>query len=167
MSAAVLSVGSNLGDRAAALRRVVDAFDGRLRAVSPVYETAPWGGVAQDDFLNLVLLVADDGADAIDWLRRAQACEQAAGRVRDRRWGPRIVDVDVISVDALRCRCPELTLPHPRAHRRGFVLQPWCDVDPAAELPGRGRVVDLLAALPAVERAGLRRRDDVRIGGAR
>ena len=148
---AVLSVGSNLGDRLARLRLAVEVLD--PFAVSPVYETAPVGGVEQGDFLNAVLLCDLDAAAA--WLR-AQEAEGAAGRTREVRWGPRTLDVDLVLADGPVP--PELVLPHPRAHERAFVLLPWADVDPAAELPGRGRVVELLAGLDAT---GVRRRDDL------
>ena len=101
MTRAVLSLGSNLGDRLAHLRAAVAGFADVLVAASPVYETAPWGGVEQDDFLNAVLVVDDPGTDAWGWLRRGQALEQAAGRVRDVRWGPRTLDVDVVTVDGV------------------------------------------------------------------
>ena len=143
MSRAVLSIGSNVGDRLAYLQSAVDGL--RPVAVSPVYETAPWGGVEQDDYLNAVLVVQDAGTDAYGWLARAHALEAAAGRTRETRWGPRTLDVDVIDVDGGSNADPELTLPHPRAHERAFVLVPWADVDPAAVLPGRGKVADLIA----------------------
>jgi 2-amino-4-hydroxy-6-hydroxymethyldihydropteridine diphosphokinase len=132
---AVLSLGSNLGDRLAMLRVGLDLLE--PLAVSRVYETAPWGDVEQDDFLNVIALCAWDAAEA--W-RRAVAAETAAGRVRDVRWGPRTLDVDVVCATG---RDPALELPHPRAHERAFVLVPWLDVDPLAELPGHGRVADL------------------------
>ena len=100
VSRAVLSIGSNLGDRLAHLRSVVAALD--PVAVSSVYETAPWGGVEQDDYLNAVVVVEDAGTDAYGWLGRAHELEAAAGRVRDVRWGPRTLDVDVIDVDGDR-----------------------------------------------------------------
>ena len=96
MTTAVLSLGSNLGDRFAHLRAAVAGFADVLVAASPVYETAPWGGVAQADFLNAVLLVADPGIDAWGWLRRGQALEDASGRMRAINWGPRTLDVDVV-----------------------------------------------------------------------
>ena len=164
MSRAVLSIGSNVGDRLARLRSVVDALAGHLVAVSPVYETPPWGPVAQDDYLNAVVVVDDPGADARAWLERAHALERAAGREHAVRWGPRTLDVDIVQVvdgDAVRSSDPDLTLPHPRAHERAFVLVPWADVDPEAVLAGQGRVADLAATLPAGERAGVRRRDDL------
>ena len=155
MTRAVLSVGANLGDRAAALRGAVEAVRPWLRAVSPVYETAPWGPVPQDDYYNAVLVVDDPSAAPRDWLTRAHAAEQVAGRTRDVRWGPRTLDVDVVDVAGVRSDDPELTLPHPRAAERAFVLVPWLAADPAAELAGRP-VAELIAALPADEVAGVR-----------
>jgi 2-amino-4-hydroxy-6-hydroxymethyldihydropteridine diphosphokinase len=147
MTTAVLSVGSNLGDRLAA----------------PVYETAPWGPVPQDDFLNAVLVAADAAADPRDWLARAQAAEQAAGRTRETRWGPRTLDVDVVAVDDIASADPALTLPHPRAAERAFVLVPWLAVQPEARLAQRP-VRDLVAALPAEDVAGVRARPDLVVG---
>ena len=137
---AVLSLGSNVGDRRARLAAALDLL--QPTAVSPVYETAPVGPVAQPDFLNLVCLAAYDATEA--W-RRARAAEQSAGRVRAGRWGPRPLDVDVVVADG---PVPEgLVLPHPRAHERAFVLAPWLDVQPDAVLPGHGPVRALLDAL--------------------
>jgi 2-amino-4-hydroxy-6-hydroxymethyldihydropteridine diphosphokinase len=144
----VLALGSNLGDRLASLQEGVDVlcarpglFDVR---VSPVYETAPVGGPAQPDYLNAVL-VATTTLSAQAVLERSQEAESALGRVRGQRWGPRTLDVDVIVYGAEVSDDPELTLPHPRAHERAFVLAPWHDVDPGAVIPGYGPVADLLA----------------------
>ncbi|MGH3777523.1 MAG: 2-amino-4-hydroxy-6-hydroxymethyldihydropteridine diphosphokinase [Pseudonocardiaceae bacterium] len=161
MSRAVLSVGSNVGDRIGYLRGCVGLLGDVVRAVSPVYSTTPWGGVAQGEFLNAILLVDDRDVDAPEWLRRGQRCEAAAQRTRELRWGPRTLDVDVIDVDQTRWDDPQLTLPHPRAHQRAFVLVPWLDVQPGAVLPGHGTVAELVAALPTAERRGVRRRDDL------
>jgi 2-amino-4-hydroxy-6-hydroxymethyldihydropteridine diphosphokinase len=165
VTTAVLSLGSNLGDRFAHLRAAVAGFADVLVAASPVYETAPWGGVPQDDFLNAVLLVADPYLDAWGWLRRGQALEDAAGRIRDVRWGPRTLDVDVVTVTddsgEVRSADPELLLPHPGTPKRATVLRPWLDVDPHAVLPGHGRVAALLAALGPDGEQGMRRRDDL------
>jgi 2-amino-4-hydroxy-6-hydroxymethyldihydropteridine diphosphokinase len=155
---AVLSIGSNVGDRLATLRGAAEAFRPWLQAASPVYETPPWGPVRQDDYLNAVLLVADDGAEPRDWLERAWAAERAAGRTRDVRWGPRTLDVDVVSVDGVASDDPALTLPHPRAGERAFVLVPWLAVDPDAQLAGRP-VAAWLAALPSDDVAAVRRVD--------
>ena len=146
MSDAVLSIGSNLGDRLAHLQGAVDTFRPWLVGVSPVYETSPWGPVPQDDYLNAVVLVSDPAAAPRDWLDRAHTAEQRAGRTRDVRWGPRTLDVDVVAVAGVRSDDPDLTLPHPRAHERAFVLVPWLAVDPQAELGGRA-VADLVEAV--------------------
>lgn len=160
MSRAVLSVGSNVGDRFAHLQGAVDAVRPFLVAVSPVYETPPWGPVAQENFLNAVLLVQDDAAGPSTWLARAQATERAAGRARDVRWGPRTLDVDLVAVDDVRSADPQLTLPHPRAVERAFVLVPWLAVDPDARLP-EGAIASVLDGLPAADVAGVRMRRDL------
>lgn len=158
VSRAVLSIGSNLGDRLAELQRAVDAFADDLVAVSAVYETEPWGGVAQPRYLNAILVVSDPDTGAMGWLDRGRAVEAAAGRRRGQRWGPRSLDVDVIAVDGLRSDDPQLLLPHPRAHERAFVLVPWVEVEPTAQLPGRGPVALLVAE---VDRSTVRRSDEV------
>lgn len=161
MTRAVLSLGSNLGDRFAHLRAAVAGFADVLVAASPVYETAAWGGVEQDDFLNAVLVVDDPDADAWAWLRRGQLLEAAAGRVREVHWGPRTLDVDVVTVDDIRSEHPDLRLPHPGTPERATVLRPWLDVDPVSVLPGHGSVAALLAALGPDAEAGMHRRDDL------
>jgi 2-amino-4-hydroxy-6-hydroxymethyldihydropteridine diphosphokinase len=159
---AVLALGSNLGDRAAALQGAVDAILESPAvtgvAVSPVYETAPVGGPEQPDYLNAVLLV-DTELPALALLERAQAVEQTYGRVRDERYGARTLDVDVITIGDDVSNDPVLTLPHPRAHERAFVLHPLVDVAPDLVLPGRGGAAQLLAALP--DQGAVRRRDDI------
>jgi 2-amino-4-hydroxy-6-hydroxymethyldihydropteridine diphosphokinase len=166
VSRAVLSLGSNLGDRLAHLRAAVaDLADG-LVATSPVYETAPWGGVEQPDFLNAVIVVDDAATDAWGWLRRGQRLEDASGRVREVRWGPRTLDVDVVTVDdggPVTSDHPDLLLPHPGTPDRATVLRPWLDVDPDAVLPGHGPVRALLAALGPDAERDLRRRDDLEL----
>jgi 2-amino-4-hydroxy-6-hydroxymethyldihydropteridine diphosphokinase len=157
----VLALGSNLGDRLANLQAAADALGAGPGlddvAVSPVYQTAPVGGPPQPDYLNAVL-VAATSLPPRAVLDRGQAAEAALGRVRGLRWGPRTLDVDVIVYGDEISSDPELTLPHPRAHERAFVLAPWHDLDPGAVIPGRGPVADLLAALPA---DGVRRCRDV------
>ena len=154
MTSALLSVGSNLGDRVAHLRAAVAGFADAILVVSDVYESPPWGDPDQPSYLNAALLVAG-AVPAPAWLDRAMAVERDAGRVRDpvRPFGPRVLDVDVIAVWAddgtpVLSDDPELTLPHPRAHLRAFVLQPWLDIAPYAELPGRGPVADLVRLEP-------------------
>jgi 2-amino-4-hydroxy-6-hydroxymethyldihydropteridine diphosphokinase len=156
MTRAVLSLGANLGDRAGALRRALTTLkDDGLVARSTLYETPPWGPVEQPPYLNAIAVVRGD-RDAAGWLALAHELEQAAGRTRGERWGPRTLDVDVVTVTGddgapVLSDDPDLTLPHPRAHERAFVLVPWLTLDPTAELPGHGRVADLLAALPPAD----------------
>jgi len=166
VSRVVLSIGSNLGDRLARLKSVVDGLDGALRAVSPVYETDAWGGVEQGPFLNAVLIADDPALDGHGWLRRAQEFERAAERVREQRWGPRTLDVDLITChdggSEVTMHDDDLTLPHPYAHQRAFVMVPWLDVDPDATLTVAGEpqvVSKLLAQLGPAERDGVRRTD--------
>ncbi|HOB48732.1 MAG TPA: 2-amino-4-hydroxy-6-hydroxymethyldihydropteridine diphosphokinase [Mycobacterium sp.] len=163
MTRVVLSIGSNLGDRMARLQSVVDGLGGSVQAVSPVFESDPWGGVDQDAFLNAILVAEDEGKDAYDWLARAQELERENDRVREVRWGPRTLDVDLIVCGVagrdIRIDDPTLTLPHPQAHRRAFVLIPWLAVDPAAELTVHGRrrpVAELLEELDPAERSSVR-----------
>lgn len=155
MSKAVLSLGSNLNDPALQLRRAARALADWTIARSAMYRTMPWGPVEQADFLNAVLIVEDAGATPQAWLERGQALESAAGRSRDVRYGPRTLDVDVISVDDVCSDDPLLSLPHPLATERAFVLLPWLQIEPAATLPGRGAVSALVAALPASELDGV------------
>ncbi|MFC4563865.1 2-amino-4-hydroxy-6-hydroxymethyldihydropteridine diphosphokinase [Nocardiopsis mangrovi] len=150
-----------MGDRRAILQGAVDAlFDApglEPVALSPVYETAPVGGPEQGPFLNVVLL-ADTELPPIELLERVQSVEEAFERVREARWGPRTLDVDIVAYGSRRGGDPDLTLPHPRAHERAFVLRPWADTDPDAVLPGHGAVADLLAGVAGQE---IRRRDDL------
>lgn len=137
---AALALGSNLGDRLGHLQAAVDLL--APIAVSAVYETEPVGGPEQGAYLNAVVLVPAASPERL--LRQAQAVERARDRVREERWGPRTLDVDVLDVGGIILQTPELTLPHPRAAERAFVLAPWLDVAPEAVIPGSGRVADLL-----------------------
>jgi 2-amino-4-hydroxy-6-hydroxymethyldihydropteridine diphosphokinase len=135
-----LAIGSNLGDRLAYLQLAVDALRDapslQLLAFSPVYETAPVGGPDQGAFLNAVVAVETD-LEPMDLLRLAQDIEQKAQRVREVRWGPRTLDVDVLLYGELRLDDPTLTLPHPRMYERAFVMVPLRDIscDITAEIP--------------------------------
>ena len=158
MTRVVLSIGSNLGDRLARLQSVVDGLGEQVVAVSPVYQTDPWGLVEQAPFLNAVLIADDPARDGQAWLRRAQEFEQAAGRVRGERWGPRSLDVDLIAcygdTEIISIE-NQLTLPHPLAHLRAFVMIPWLSIDPDARLTlagGPQPVVRLLAELEPADR---------------
>jgi 2-amino-4-hydroxy-6-hydroxymethyldihydropteridine diphosphokinase len=165
VSRVAFGLGANLGDRVAALQGAVDLLAPHLRAVavSSVYETAPVGGPEQPDYANAVLVGESDEEPAA-LLALAHEAEAAWHRTREVRWGPRTLDVDVLVVGDVVSADPTLTLPHPRAHERAFVLVPWSEVDPDAvlpdaDLPDGRRVLDLLAALDDV--SGVRRRDDV------
>jgi 2-amino-4-hydroxy-6-hydroxymethyldihydropteridine diphosphokinase len=153
----VLALGSNLGDRAGILRGATGAaaaIPGLLvRVASPVYESAPVGGPQQPDYLNAVLL-AQTTLPPHRLLDQLHAVERAFGRVREVQWGPRTLDIDIITYEGVLSDDPDLTLPHPRAHERAFVLAPWHDADPAAVLPGYGDVAGLLARIAD---AGIRR----------
>ncbi|MEJ6544255.1 2-amino-4-hydroxy-6-hydroxymethyldihydropteridine diphosphokinase [Brachybacterium paraconglomeratum] len=155
---AVLALGSNLGDREAHLRGALDVLASHpgteISWTSPVLETAPVGGPdGQGAYLNAVVGVTTE-LGPHDLLALAHRAERAAGRQRLVRWGERTLDVDVIAYGDWRSEDPDLTVPHPRAHERAFVLGPWHAADPAAELPGRGPVEALLAR--AADREDLR-----------
>lgn len=130
---AYLGIGSNLGDRLAHLQGAVDTLarepNVRVTAVSRVYETVPVGGPPQGDFLNAVVAI-ETTLDARALLRAAQRLETAAQRVREERWGPRTLDVDVLLVGDERVDEPDLQVPHPRLTERAFVLVPLADVAP-------------------------------------
>ena len=160
------SLGSNLGDRMEYLQGATDLLRQtpgmKVTGVSSVYETDPVGmGEDSGAFLNLVI-VAETTLEPRTLLERAQAIEDAFGRERtgNDRWEPRTLDVDLIMVGNTVAEKEDLTLPHPLAHQRGFVLVPWAEVDPKGELPGQGQVADLAAA---VGRDGVVRRDDLAI----
>lgn len=138
MTRVLLGLGSNLGDRAGFLRAAVAALPG-LVAVSDVYETDPVGGPDQDRFLNIVVqldlpvVVADAGPGELvphDVLATCQRLEQDARRVRQERWGPRTLDVDVLWIDGIEVDEPDLQVPHPRLFERRFVLVPLAELAP-------------------------------------
>ena len=144
----VIAMGSNLGDRLDYLQGGLDGlFDApgiTFIAASPVYETSPVGGPEQPAYLNAVV-IAGTFLSARAVLERCHSVEAAFGRVRREVWGPRTLDLDLIIYGDEVSDSPDLTLPHPRAHERAFVLAPWNAIDPEARIPGRGRVADLLA----------------------
>lgn len=161
----VVALGSNLGDRLANLQGAVDSLsdtpDVWLTGVSPVYESRPVDAPAgSGDFLNAILL-ADTTLSAHRLLDRALAIEDAYDR--DRSHGlnsPRTLDIDLVTIGDRRSDTEELRLPHPHAHERAFVLQPWLDLEPDAYLIDRGPVADLLEK---VGTGDLTRRDDLEL----
>ena len=128
MKRAFLSLGSNLGDRRAIMAAAVAALDDVV-AVSPVYETDPVGGPAQGPYLNIVVELATERS-ARELLKAALALEAEAGRERRVRWGPRTLDIDVLWVEGESVDEPDLRVPHPRMHERGFVMAPLADLAP-------------------------------------
>ncbi|MFC8870274.1 2-amino-4-hydroxy-6-hydroxymethyldihydropteridine diphosphokinase [Streptomyces sp. NPDC057148] len=162
---AVVALGANLGNRLETLQGAIDALEDtpgvRVKGVSPVYETEPWGvdPDSQPSYFNAVVILKTTLPPS-SLLERAHAVEEAFHRVRDERWGPRTLDVDIVAYADVVSDDPQLTLPHPRAHERAFVLAPWHDVDPQAQLPGHGAVADLL---DAVTREGVAPRADLEL----
>lgn len=136
-STAVVALGANLGDRHAALQGAVSALAAHssvtVTATSAVYSTAPVGGPEQGDFLNAVVLI-HTSLTPMDLLAVCQQIENDWQRRREVRWGPRTLDIDIITYDDLVQDDELLTLPHPRAHERAFVCVPWADVDPTVDL---------------------------------
>ncbi|MFH8240031.1 2-amino-4-hydroxy-6-hydroxymethyldihydropteridine diphosphokinase [Streptomyces sp. NPDC018321] len=162
---AVVALGANLGNRLETLQGAIDALEDtpgvRVKEVSPVYETEPWGvdPDSQPSYFNAVVILKTTLPPS-SLLERAHAVEEAFHRVRDERWGPRTLDVDIVAYADVVSDDPQLTLPHPRAHERAFVLAPWHDVDPEAQLPGHGAIADLL---DAVTREGVAPRADLEL----
>jgi len=161
----VVALGANLGDARATLESAVAAVAGlpgmRVRAVSPLVETDPVGGPDQPAYLNAVL-VGDTTLDPDDLLRRLHEIEADHGRTRGVRWGARTLDLDLIQVGTpesgseVRREDPALTLPHPRAHERGFVLVPWSLADPAATIRADEQVRPVADLVGEVDTSGVR-----------
>lgn len=161
---AVLSIGSNLGERLANLQGAVDSLadtpDVWVTGISAVYETAPVDTPeGSRDYLNAVVLL-DTTLSVHTLLERALAIEAAYGRERGERNAPRTLDVDLIVVGDRRADDDHLVLPHPRAAERAFVLVPWAELEPDAEFPGLGPVVTLLEGL---DRSGVRLCEDLEL----
>jgi 2-amino-4-hydroxy-6-hydroxymethyldihydropteridine diphosphokinase len=148
MSKVVISLGSNLGDSPEIMARAIQSLKSVLFdvEVSSIIETAPWGFEDQPNFLNAVV-VGEFAGNAFELLSLLQEMEQAEKRVRDIRWGPRTLDLDIITFGDEVIESSELQIPHPRAHERAFVLEPWLEIEPDAEIPQKGRVVNLLELL--------------------
>ena len=153
MTRSYLGLGSNLGDRLENLRRAVELLDDRgirvLRS-SRVYETDPVGP-PQPDYLNAVLETETD-LPPRHLLRRCQEVEEELGRVPGERWGPRIIDVDVLTYDDQEIEEPDFHVPHPRMHERAFVIAPLLELDADPPLPGGQKA----SALRLETRAGVR-----------
>jgi 2-amino-4-hydroxy-6-hydroxymethyldihydropteridine diphosphokinase len=161
---AVLSLGSNLGERHGKLQGAVSALEDTpevtVVAISSVYETDPVDAAqGSGKFLNAVVLI-DTTLTVHTLLDRALAIEDAFGRERSEPGAPRTLDVDLIVVGPRVADDESLKLPHPRAHERGFVLVPWLEIDPEGEIPGKGFVADLIGS---IDTGGVHRREDLEI----
>ena len=149
---AVLALGSNLGDREQTLRNATAALAERFSVVaaSSIVQTPALKphGVDRDApaYLNAVLIV-ETTLEPEQLLTVVNGIEHAHGRVREEHWGDRTLDIDIVAMDDVTLDTEKLTIPHPRAASRAFVLAPWAEVDPAAELPGHGLIADLLVGL--------------------
>jgi 2-amino-4-hydroxy-6-hydroxymethyldihydropteridine diphosphokinase len=150
VSRAFVGLGANLGDREGAIRSALEllgAQDGvEVVAVSTLRDTDPVGRVDQPRFLNGVAELATTLRPR-DLLEALFSVERELGRERRERWGPRTIDLDLLVYGAELVDEPGLTVPHPRLHVRGFALEPLAELDPDLDVPGRGRVADLLARL--------------------
>ena len=146
---AVVALGANIGNPQEqldiAIRLLRESVD--VQAVSSYYRTAPVGGPEQPDYLNAVA-IAESELPAAQFLALLHGIEKVLGRERIERWGPRTIDLDLIQFGGILSYADELTLPHPRAHERRFVLEPWAQIEPDALLLTHGKISDLLAQLP-------------------
>ena len=146
---AVVALGANLGEPRSQVNSAVDAIREIMKviAVSSLYETEPFGVPdAQPNYINAVL-IGDTEHKPLDLMKALLDLENELGRTRSFQNAARIIDIDIIDLGGLFMESEALTLPHPRAHERRFVLEPWLEIDPEAHLPGRGSVNELLAAL--------------------
>jgi 2-amino-4-hydroxy-6-hydroxymethyldihydropteridine diphosphokinase len=146
---AVIALGANLGEPRSQVNSAVDAIKEIMKvfAVSSLYETAPFGVPdSQPNYINAVL-IGETEKKPLDLMNALLEIESALGRTRSFQNAARLIDIDIIDLGGLFMESESLTLPHPRAHERRFVLEPWLEIEPAAHLPGRGLVSELLAAL--------------------
>ena len=143
---AVIALGSNLEEPEKnvelAITLISDSME--LLARSSFYKTKPVGGPPQPDYVNAICIV-DSILPPMELLNLLLGIEKSMGRIRTEKWGPRIIDCDLITYGDFVIESDPLTLPHPRAHERRFVLEPWYEIEPEAILPGHGRIKDILA----------------------
>lgn len=146
---AVVALGANLEEPRKAVELAIELLKQStdVIAISSMYETAPAGGPEQDNYINAVVTLESE-LPAADLLALLHGIEKSMGRVRKEHWGPRVIDLDLIQYGTLLSKSEELTLPHPRAHERRFVLEPWHEIDSQAILLTHGRIDQLLEQLP-------------------
>jgi 2-amino-4-hydroxy-6-hydroxymethyldihydropteridine diphosphokinase len=146
---AVVALGANLAEPAEAVELAFALLKESTDLISRsrLYVTRPVGGPPQPDFVNAVCILESD-LPALDLLGVLQGIEKSMGRVHTEKWGPRVIDLDLIQYGDIRSTDETLTLPHPFAHERRFVLEPWLEIDPEALLITHGKVSEILAQLP-------------------
>jgi 2-amino-4-hydroxy-6-hydroxymethyldihydropteridine diphosphokinase len=146
---AVISLGANIGDPKAQMDLAVAMLREATEviSVSAYFSTKPVSDIEQPDYLNAIC-IAESDLPALDLLAVLHGIEKTLGRERLEKWGPRTIDLDLIQYGSLLSSADELTLPHPRAHERRFVLEPWISIDPEAILLTHGKVSELLEQLP-------------------
>jgi 2-amino-4-hydroxy-6-hydroxymethyldihydropteridine diphosphokinase len=146
---AVVALGANIGNPSEQMDLAIAMLKEAtgVIAVSTYYITKPVGGPEQPDYINAVCILESD-LPALDLLSLLQGIEKSLGRERIERWGPRTIDLDLIQYGSLLSKAEELELPHPRAHERRFVLEPWHEIEPDAVLLTHGKISELLAQLP-------------------
>jgi 2-amino-4-hydroxy-6-hydroxymethyldihydropteridine diphosphokinase len=146
---AVVALGANIGNPQEqmdlAVAMLCESTD--VIAISSYHSTKPVGGPEQPDYLNAVCVIESD-LPALDLLSLLHGIEKSLGRERNEKWGPRTIDLDLIQYGSLLSSADELQLPHPRAHERRFVLEPWHEIDPDALLLTHGKISELLEQLP-------------------
>jgi 2-amino-4-hydroxy-6-hydroxymethyldihydropteridine diphosphokinase len=146
---AVIALGANIGDPKAQMDLAVAMLREATEviSVSEYFSTKPVSDIEQPDYLNAVCIVESE-LPALDLLSLLHGIEKALGRQRLEKWGPRTIDLDLIQYGSLLSSADELKLPHPRAHERRFVLEPWTSIDPEAILLTHGKISELLVQLP-------------------
>ena len=146
-----LGLGSNMQQPVSQVQQAIKRLGGaegiEIFGISSFYRTTPWGDEQQDDFINAVVQV-ETSLDPVSLLSVLQSIENVMGRQRSaRRWGPRLIDIDLLLYGARRYHSAELEIPHPRMHERAFVLMPLAELNADLEIPGRGKVGGLLQHL--------------------
>lgn len=147
---AYVGLGANLGDPPRQLRRALELLGeyGTVLRVSSLYRSAPMGPQDQPDYCNAVAIF-ETSLEPAALMQALLAIERRCGRVRERKWGPRVLDLDLLHVEGTVCQSDTLTLPHPGIGVRAFVLVPWAEIAPEVQIAGLGRVADLAAAVDA------------------
>ncbi len=146
---AVVALGANIGNPGEQMNLAIAMLKEATEviAISSFYTTKPVGGPEQPDYINAVCILESE-LSALDLLSLLQGIEKSLGRERIERWGPRTIDLDLIQYGSLLSKAEELELPHPRAHERRFVIEPWHEIEPDAVLLTHGKISELLAQLP-------------------